>query len=83
MTGQKRFLLATAQALDSELLPQPLAPAGELARPHKRDREVWAGVAGSPAGLVAAKPRSKVFGDAGVERAIAAAEDIDEGHAGL
>ena len=46
-------------------------------------REVGARVAGGPAGLVAAKPRSEVFRDAGVERAVAAAEDIDEGHAGL
>lgn len=57
MSGQERFLLMPAQALDPLLLPQPLAPVSELSPPHEGDRESGARVSGRPAGLMASQPR--------------------------
>ena len=65
--------------LDPALLAQRRAPGPDPARPDEGDRPARAGVARGGPGLVLPHAGGEVLRGPGVERAVAAAQDVDEG----
>src|SRR5204863_9842981 len=63
------------------ILAQRLVPRLDLARPGERDRLARTGVARGFARRVLAEPLLEVDGGAGVERSVAATEDVHVRHA--
>src|SRR3954468_12127841 len=78
---KKRELLAPAQPLQLVLAPERGGVrAGGLAV-QERERAAAARVPGAPPGAVRGQPLLEIVGDAGVQRAVRAAEEIDAPHA--
>ena len=77
---QEVVLFGAAEPLEAELLAQGIAPALDLQRPDELHRQARASVAGSLPGEVLGEAPRQVLRGAGVERAVAAAQQVDEGH---
>jgi hypothetical protein len=80
---QKLFLLCPSHRLDAALLLQGVAPRSDLAGPHEHDRQAGPGISRRPPGPVLFEAFFQVLGDPGVERAVAATEDVDVRHGGI
>jgi hypothetical protein len=72
------LLLRPRESLDAMLLAQCRAPRPHPARPRELHRQPRAGVARRPARRVGAHACREVFRGPGVERAVPAAQDVDE-----
>src|SRR5262249_36477245 len=81
--GHELLLRAPRQPLDPVLLPERLAPALDLARPGEHDGKARARVTRGSALLVRPERGEHVLGRPRVERAVAAGQEIDEGHPGV
>src|SRR4051812_24963052 len=77
---EQRFLSVPRERLDPHLLPESGAPRLYFLRPDDNDRQAGASVPRSLAREMLRQPLRQILGDAGVERAVGAAEDVDEGH---
>ncbi len=77
--GDEGLLGAPRQLLDAVLFPQGLAPGPDPARPDEDDRPPGPRVARGGPGLVLAQAGRQVLRRPGVERRVAAAQDVDEG----
>lgn len=80
---EQRFLSVPGERLDPHLLPESGAPRFDLPRPHQVHRKPSASVPRRPPRPMLREALRDVLGDAGVQRAVAAAEDIHEGHGGM
>src|SRR5438132_6272917 len=80
---EQRFLSVPRERLDPHLLPESGAHRLHFLGPDENDRQAGASVPRSPPREMLRQPLRQILGDAGVERAVAAAEDVDEGHGGM
>src|SRR4051794_40769816 len=74
--GDEGFLLCAAERLDLELVSQRAAPRRHAPLPNEGHGQSRAGVAGRAAALMLPEPPRKVLGGPGVERAVAASQDV-------
>src|SRR5581483_9264665 len=77
---KKSELLAAAQALELVLPAEGGGAGARRFRVHQRERPPPARVTGAAALLVRGEAPGKIVGDAGVEGAVAAAEEVDAPH---
>src|SRR6202040_2568233 len=75
--AQQLLPRGVAQALEEGLFAERVAPALDLPPPGELDRQARAGVPGGPAGAVLGEAPLQVLGGARVERAVAAAQQVD------
>ena len=74
----ERVLLRPRELLEAVLFAQRRPPGPHAARPHEPHRQPRAGVTRGPSRLVPADARGQVLRGSGVERAVPAAQDVDE-----